>query len=113
MNFGSYPEEEPYNTRFVSTHLNNNNIVKSHELEAACTTCKDKEDAWRFSLVYFIDGVLYSHEPNSKVDMYLFSLVERKDDFFKYPFDRESFQRTLLGLDKDMVLLRSLYMKAV
>ena len=31
--------------------------------------------------VYIIDGVLYSHEPNSKVDMYLFSLVERRRTF--------------------------------
>ena len=53
----------------------------------------------------FVDGVLYSHEPNSKVDMDLFSLVEREEDFFKYPFCMDSFQRTLLGVDKDMVHL--------
>ena len=112
LNFGSYPKEVPHSTRLVSTHLNNNSIAKSYELEATFTGCTDKEDAWKLGLVYFIDGVLYSHEPNSKVDMYLFSLVER-EDFFKCPFGRESFQRTLLGVDKHMVHLRSLYMKVV
>ena len=55
LKFGSYPEEVPHNIRRVSTHLNNNIIVKSHELEAAFTACKDKEDAWKLGLVYFID----------------------------------------------------------
>ena len=91
LNFGSYPEEVPHKTRLVSTHLNNNSIVKSHELKVAFTACSDKEDALKLGLVYFIDGVLYLHEPNSKVDMYLFSLVEHEEDFFKYPFGRESF----------------------
>ena len=45
--------------------------------------------------------------------MYLFSLVESEEDFFKYPFGRESFQMTLLGVDKDMVHLRSLYIKSI
>ena len=65
LNFGSYPKEVPHNTRLVSTHLNNSSIVKSHELEIALTLCKDKEDAWKFSFVYFIDDVMYSHESNS------------------------------------------------
>ena len=83
LNFGPYPEEKvPHNTRLVSTHLNNNNIVRSHELEAAFTACKDKENAWKLDLVNFVNGVLYSHDPNSKVDIYLFSLVEREEDFF-------------------------------
>ena len=45
--------------------------------------------------------------------MYLFSLVEREKDFFKYPFGTKSFKRILLRLNKDMVYFRSLYMKAV
>ena len=73
LNFESYPKEVTPRTRLVSTHLNNSSIVKSHELEVVFTTCKDEEDAWKLSLVYFINGILYSHEPNSKVDMYLFS----------------------------------------
>ena len=105
LNFSLYPEEVPHSTRPISTHLNNSSIVKSHELEAAFTGCTDKDDAWKLGLVYFIDGVLYSHEPNSKVDMYLFSLVEREEDFFKDPFGRDSFHRTLLGVGKDMVHL--------
>ena len=36
--------------------------------------------------MHFVDGVLYSHEPNSKADMYLFSLVEREEDFFQVLF---------------------------
>ena len=70
------------NTRLVSTHLNNNNIARSYELEATFTAFKDKEDLWKLGLVHFVDGVLYSHDPNSQVDMYLFSLVEREEDFF-------------------------------
>ena len=46
--------------------------------------------------------------------MYLFSLVEREEDFFfKYPFGTKSFKRTFLGVDKGVVHLRSLYIKAV
>ena len=103
----------PHSTRLVSTHINNNSKVKSHELEDTFTSCTDKEDAWKCGLLYFIDGVLHSHEPNSKVGIYLFLLVECEEDFFKYPFGRESFQRTLIGVDKDMIHFRSLYMKAV
>ena len=56
--------------------------------------------------MYFVDGVLYSHDANSEVDMYLFSLVEHEEDFFfKYPFSTESFKRTLLGVDKAMIYL--------
>ena len=105
LNFGSYPEEVPHNTRLVFTHLNSNSVVKSHELEATFTACTDNEDAWKLGLVYFIDGVLYSHKPNSKVDMYLFSLVESKKDFFKCPFGAEFFQRTLIRVNKGMVHL--------
>ena len=72
----------PHSTKLLSTHLNNNNIVKSHELEVAFTSCTNKEDAWKLGFAYFINGVLYSHEPNSKVDMYLVSLVECEEDFF-------------------------------
>ena len=82
-------------------------------MEVAFTGCSGKDDAWNLALVYFIDGVLYSHEPNSKVDMYIFFLVERDEDFFKYSFGRESIQRTLLRMGKDMVHLESLYMKLV
>ena len=39
--------------------------------------------------------------------------MEREENFFKYPFGRESFQRTFFRVDKNMVHLRSLYMKAV
>ena len=91
LNFGSYPEEVPHSARLVSPHLNYSSIVKSHELEVAFTGCTDKEDAWKLELMYFINGVLYSHKPNSKVDMYLFSLAECEEDFFKCPFGRESF----------------------
>ena len=91
LNFGSYPEKVPHSTRLVSTYLNDSNIVKSHELEVAFSACNDKDDAWKLDLVYFLDCVLYSHEPNLKVEMHLFSLVEREEDFFKYPFDSESF----------------------
>ena len=113
LNFGLYPEEVPYSTKLISTYLNDNSITKSHELEVAFTGCSDKDDAWKLGLVYFIDGVFYLHKLNSKVDIYLFSLVEREDDFFKYPSGRESFQMILLGVDKDMVHIRSLYMKSV
>ena len=92
LNFGPYPEEKvPHNTKLVSTHLSNNNIVKSHELEAIFTAFKDKEAARKLGLVHFVDGVLYSHDPNSKVDIYLFSLVEHKEDFFQVPFWYEVF----------------------
>ena len=74
----------PYNIRLVSAHLNNNSIVRSIELDDAFATCTNKEDGWKLGLVYFVDRVLYSHDANSKVDMYLFSLVEREKDFFKY-----------------------------
>ena len=43
----------------------------------------------------------------------LFSLIKREEDFFKYHFGTESFKRTLIGLDKDMVHLRSLYLKSL
>ena len=95
----------PHRTRLISTYLNDSNIVKSHELEAAFSLLNDKDDAWKLGLVYFIDGVFYSHQPNSKVEMYLFSLVESEEDFFKYPFGRESFHRTFPGVDKGMVHL--------
>ena len=55
--------------------------------------------------MHFIDGVLYSHDANAKLEMYIFSLVEHEEDFFKYPFGTESYKRTLIGLDKDMVHL--------
>ena len=45
--------------------------------------------------------------------MSLFSLVKSEEDFFKYPFGMESFHMTLIGVDKDMVHLQSLYTKAV
>ena len=77
-----HKEKMPHTTRLVSIHLNNSSIVRSYELEAAFTTCKDKEGAWKLSLVHFVDDVLYSHDPNSKVDMFLFSLVEREEEFF-------------------------------
>ena len=32
--------------------------------------------------LYSDDGVLYSHDASSKVDMYLFFLVEREEEFF-------------------------------
>ena len=108
LNFGLYlDKEELYSTRLVFACLNDSSIVKSHELEATFVACSDNDDAWKLGLVYFIDGVLYSHshEPNSKVETSLFSLVESKEDFFKYPFGKESFQRTLIGLDKDMIYL--------
>ena len=95
----------PHNTRLVSTYLNDNSIVKSHELEVVFTACNDKDDVWKLGLVYFIHGVLYSHDPNLKVEIYLFSLVEREEDFFKYPFSKEPFQRTLLRVDKNMAHL--------
>ena len=44
LNFGSFPKDVPHSTRLVSTHLNNNNIVKSHELEAVFIGCTDKDD---------------------------------------------------------------------
>ena len=72
----------PDNTRLVSTHLNNSSIVRSQELEVVFVACNDKEDAWKLGLVHFVDGVLYSHDANSKVDMYLFSLVECEEGFF-------------------------------
>ena len=82
LNCGPYPEEKvPDNTRLVSTHLKNSSIVRSYELEAAFAACNNKDDAWKLSLVHFVDGVLYSHDANSKVDMYLFSLVECEEDF--------------------------------
>ena len=84
----------PNKSRLISTHLNNNNsTVRSHELEADFSTCKDKEDVWKLSLVHFVDGVLYSNDANSKVDMYLLSLVGCEEDFLKYPFSMESFKR--------------------
>ena len=114
LNFGPYPDKEvSHSTRLISTYLNDSNIVKSHELEAAFVACSDKDDAWKLDLVYFVDGVLYSHKSNLKVEMSLFSLVESEEDFFKYFFSREFFQRTLLRLDKDMVHLWSLYIKVV
>ena len=58
----------PHSIRLVSTYLNNNYIVKSHELEVTFAACIDKEDSWKLGLVYFVDGMLYSHESNSKVD---------------------------------------------
>ena len=70
------------NTRLVFKYLNNNNSVRSHELESTFASCLDKEDAWKLGLVHFIDGVLYSHDANDKVDMYLCSLVEPEEDFF-------------------------------
>ena len=103
----------PNNPRLVDKYLNSNSIVRSHKLESAFLGCNDKEDAWKLGLVHFVDGVLYSQDANAKVDMYLFSLVEREEDFFNYPFGTESFKRTLIGLDKDMVHLRSLYLKSL
>ena len=47
------------------------------------------------------------------VERSLFSIVESEEDFFKYPFGRESFEKTLTRLDKDMVYFRVLYMKAL
>ena len=83
LNCGPYPEEKvPDNTRLVSTHLNNSTILRSHELEGAFVACNDKEDAWKLSLVRFVDEVLDSRDANSKVDMYLFSLIEREEDSF-------------------------------
>ena len=83
LNCGPYPKEiVPDYSRLVSTYLNNSSIVRSQELEDAFVACNDKEDAWKLGLVHFVDGVLYSHNANSKVDLYLFSLVEHEDDFF-------------------------------
>ena len=103
LNFGSYPKNEPtHSTRLVSTYLNDNIIVKAHELEVAFVACTDKEDSWKHGLVYFVDGMLYSHESNSKVDISLFSLVVSEEDFFNFSFGKESFERAFLGLNKDM-----------
>ena len=114
LNFGSYHKNElPHSTRLISTNLNDDIIVKWHELKAAFVICTDKKDLWKLGLVYFVDRVLYSHEPNSKVDLSLFSLVESDEDFFNFPFGRESFERIFLGLNKDMVHNRGLYLKAL
>ena len=91
LNFGPYPGKEvPHSTMLVSTYLNDDNIVTSYELEVALVACSDKDDARKLGLVYFVDGILYSHESNLKVKMSLFSLIE-SEDFFKYLFGRESF----------------------
>ena len=108
LNCGRYLEEKVFdNIRLISTYLNNSNIVRFHELEDAFAACNDKEDPWKLDLVYFVDGILYSHDGNYNVDIYLFSLVE-PEDFFKYLFGTESFKRTLLRGDKDVVHLRRL-----
>ena len=68
LNFDPYPDKKvPHSTRLVSTYLNDSSIVKSYELEAAFLTCSDKDDAWKLDLVYFVDGLLYSHESNCKI----------------------------------------------
>ena len=106
LNYGPYPEENvSKNTRLVHKYLNKNSSVRSQELESAFASCSDKEYAWKLGLVYFVGGVLYSHDANAKVDMYPFSLVKREDDFLKYLFGTESYKRTLIRLDKDMVHL--------
>ena len=77
LNFGMYPKEDvPHSTRLVSTYLNDNSVIKFHELEATFLAYSDREDSWKFRLGYFIDGVLFSYEANSKVEMLLFSMVE-------------------------------------
>ena len=53
-------KEVPYSTRLAPTHLNNSNIVKSHELEATFIGCTDKEDAWKLGLLYLL-MVYYIH----------------------------------------------------
>ena len=104
LNFGLYPKGNvPHSIRLVSTYLNHSSIVKSI----------DKEDSRNLGLVYFVNGVLYSHNSNSKVDMSLFSLVESKEDFFKYPFGKESFKKILIGLNKVMIHYRGLYLKVL
>ena len=76
LNCGLSPEEKVHkNTKLVHKYLNNNSNVRSQELELAFAGCSDKEDAWNLGLVHFVDGVLYSHDVNATIDMYLFSLV--------------------------------------
>ena len=64
-------------------------------------------------MVYFVDGVFYSLMSNYKVDISLFSLVKSEEYFFNFLFGRESFERIFLGLNKDMVHYRGLYLKAL
>ena len=114
LNFGVYPKEEmSHSRRLVSIYLNDNSLVKSHEVEVAFRACNDKEDSWKFEIVYFIDSMLFSHKANSKVEMSLFSMVESEEDFFQVSFLVESpLKRLLFGLDRDMVYFRALYMEA-
>ena len=113
LNCVPYPNKKvSTNTRLVFEYLNNSSNVRSHELKAAFAGCLDQEDAWKLGMVHFVNGPLYLHDSNAKVDMYL-SLIECKEDFFKYPFGTESFKRTLIGLDKDIVHLRGLYLKSL
>ena len=83
LNVGEDPREDvPNSTRLMKTYLNNNASVRSQELDDAFIGCIDEEDAWKLGLCYFVDGVLYANESQTKVDMYLFSLVENEEAFF-------------------------------
>ena len=42
----------------------------------------DEENIWKLGLYYFVNGVLYANKSQTKVHMYLFSLVENEEAFF-------------------------------
>ena len=114
LNFGAYLDKEvSHSTCLVSTYFNDSSIVRSYELKAGFFACNNKEDAWKLGLVYFVDGVLYSHKENAKVEMYLLSLVESREDFFKHPFGNELFAKTIIRVDKHMAHFQNLYRKTV
>ena len=74
--------------------------------------CTNVDDLWKLGLVYFVDGVLLTHERKTSIDRNLLSLVEDEESFFKYPWGKESYKKTFGSLKKDMGRIRELWRRS-
>jgi hypothetical protein len=106
-------KQRPKSTRLLVEHfINVKPPIKSKHLETAFSICKDKTDVWKLGLCYFLDGYLLGAEPSATLafpDMLNF--VEDEEFFFSIPWGNIVFEKTLKGLDQDMVHHRNNLLK--
>ncbi|PON50728.1 hypothetical protein PanWU01x14_221000 [Parasponia andersonii] len=99
--------------RLVEKYMNNSKFVRSGESEPAFLNCSNTEEAWKLGLYYLVDSLLLAGESTKKTDLDILSYVENEDEFFQFLWGHESFDKTMVGLKKDIDHYRKQYLKLV
>ena len=114
LNFGEYPNsikiiEMTISRRLVETYMNNDVTSKLTDLENAFLSCEDVEDCWKLGLCYLVENLLFADEPTSKVNLDFLLFVEDEEFFFQYPWGLDLYYKIYVGINKDVIHYKNIY----